>query len=600
MSEEKEVISGPEFYQDQGYRKKQKDINDNFLQALIRSGKVDESKLNDLEKELEEPNIYDILKKYNISEDEFKDVLYGLYRRGRLNLEDILWHFAIEPVTFLKEMAEHFKLDYMDLNEVAIDYKIAEKIPTAQLKKIGALPIKEDEVNIYVAFKNPFDIEAQDRISRTFNRQLLKIIVADPNDIDKFLGKASLNESIKELVTEIRKELSDTGDGDGESSGIMSLIEVILKTSIQARASDIHVEPSETNCIVRSRIDGMLTETFVFDKDIYPPLVSRLKLLSNMDIAERRKPQDGRFSIQVANKEYDFRISTLPVINGESMVMRILDKSKVVISLNNLGMHPSNFTKFTNAMKAPYGIVLVTGPTGSGKTTTLYAALNDIKSISKKIITVEDPVEYQMGMIQQVHVNEKAGLTFASALRSILRQDPDIIMIGEIRDQETLRIAIQAALTGHLVFSTLHTNDSISAVTRILDMGIENYLVSGAVIGIEAQRLVRKLCPHCKQKATLPPNTLKQIEKYLPDGYQFYKSVGCEKCAQTGYLGREMISEILPISDNISSLIALGASKEEVSKVAYEEGFIDMFHDGIIRAAKGITTVEEIYRVVKV
>ena len=329
-------------------------------------------------------------------------------------------------------------------------------------------------------------------------------------------------------------------------------------------------------------------------------MVSRMKLLSNMDIAERRRPQDGRFSAQILDKEYDFRISTLPILNGESIVLRILDKSKVIINLEDLGMHPDNFAKFKKSMKAPYGIILVTGPTGSGKTTTLYGALNDIKSIKTKIITVEDPVEYQLNMIQQVHVNEKSGLTFVSALRSILRQDPDVIMIGEIRDQETLRIAIQAALTGHLVFSTLHTNDAISALPRMIDMGIEPYLVSGALVCIEAQRLVRKLCPHCKQKITLSQKALDEVKKFLPDGYQFYKNVGCPQCSQTGYLGREMISEILPISDHIASLVANGASKDEIKKSAYEDGFIDMFHDGVIRAANGVTTLEEVYRVAKI
>ena len=344
----------------------------------------------------------------------------------------------------------------------------------------------------------------------------------------------------------------------------------------------------------------MLSETFIFDKDIYPPMVSRMKLLSNMDIAERRRPQDGRFSAQILDKEYDFRISTLPILNGESIVLRILDKSKVIINLEDLGMHPDNFSKFKKSMKAPYGIILVTGPTGSGKTTTLYGALNDIKSVKTKIITVEDPVEYQLNMIQQVHVNEKAGLTFVSALRSILRQDPDVIMIGEIRDQETLRIAIQAALTGHLVFSTLHTNDAISALPRMIDMGIEPYLVSGALVCIEAQRLVRKLCPHCKQKITLSQKAFDEVKKFVPENYQFYKSVGCPQCSQTGYLGREMISEILPISDHIASMVANGASKDELKSVAYEEGFIDMFHDGVIRAANGITTLEEVYRVAKI
>jgi len=537
-----------------------------------------------------------------ISEDDFLDILSDVYRRGHVDMDEISNDLEFDVKIFIKFISEKFKILYFDLDDIDIDYRISEKLSTAQLKSYDAIPVKEDEISVYVAFKNPFDVIAQDKVQNLFNRKLLKVAVAQPSQIEKYISKLALNESIKDVIAEIRKELSSSASQgqSTESSGILKLIEIILKTSIQSRASDIHIEPTETNCIVRSRIDGMLSETFIFDKDIYPPMVSRMKLLSNMDIAERRRPQDGRFSAQILDKEYDFRISTLPILNGESIVLRILDKSKVIINLEDLGMHPDNFAKFKKSMKAPYGIILVTGPTGSGKTTTLYGALNDIKSIKTKIITVEDPVEYQLNMIQQVHVNEKSGLTFVSALRSILRQDPDVIMIGEIRDQETLRIAIQAALTGHLVFSTLHTNDAISALPRMIDMGIEPYLVSGALVCIEAQRLVRKLCPHCKQKITLSQKALDEVKKFLPEGYQFYKNVGCPQCSQTGYLGREMISEILPISDHIASLVANGASKDEIKKSAYEDGFIDMFHDGVIRAANGVTTLEEVYRVAKI
>ena len=537
-----------------------------------------------------------------ISEDDFLDILSDVYRRGHVDMDEISNDLEFDVKIFIKFISEKFKILYFDLDDIDIDYRISEKLSTAQLKSYDAIPVKEDEISVYVAFKNPFDVISQDKVQNLFNRKLLKVAVAQPSQIEKYISKLALNESIKDVITEIRRELSSSASQgqSTESSGILKLIEIILKTSIQSRASDIHIEPTETNCIVRSRIDGMLSETFIFDKDIYPPMVSRMKLLSNMDIAERRRPQDGRFSAQILDKEYDFRISTLPILNGESIVLRILDKSKVIINLEDLGMHPDNFAKFKKSMKAPYGIILVTGPTGSGKTTTLYGALNDIKSIKTKIITVEDPVEYQLNMIQQVHVNEKSGLTFVSALRSILRQDPDVIMIGEIRDQETLRIAIQAALTGHLVFSTLHTNDAISALPRMIDMGIEPYLVSGALVCIEAQRLVRKLCPHCKQKITLSQKALDEVKKFLPEGYQFYKNVGCPQCSQTGYLGREMISEILPISDHIASLVANGASKDEIKKSAYEDGFIDMFHDGVIRAANGVTTLEEVYRVAKI
>lgn len=575
------------------------------LKTLEQLNKLnDEQILKIIEiKKINEKSLLAILLEENMLEEEiFFEILSDIYRRGHTDIDEISTSLQIDQKRFIQYVCDKFKITFFDLDDIDIDYRISEKLSTSQLKSYNAIPVKEDEISVYVAFKNPFDVIIQDKVQNLFNRKLLKVACADPAQIEKYINKIALNESIKDVITEIRKELSSSSSQgqSTESSGILKLIEIILKTSIQSRASDIHIEPTETNCIVRSRIDGMLSETFIFDKDIYPPMVSRMKLLSNMDIAERRRPQDGRFSAQILDKEYDFRISTLPILNGESIVLRILDKSKVIINIEDLGMHPDNFAKFKKSMKAPYGIILVTGPTGSGKTTTLYGALNDIKSVKTKIITVEDPVEYQLNMIQQVHVNEKAGLTFISALRSILRQDPDIIMIGEIRDQETLRIAIQAALTGHLVFSTLHTNDAISALPRMVDMGIEPYLVSGALVCIEAQRLVRKLCPYCKQKVTLSQKALDEIKNFLPESYQFYKSVGCQHCSQTGYLGREMISEILSISDHIASIVANNASKEELKKAAYDEGFIDMFHDGVIRAANGVTTIEEVYRVAKI
>ena len=577
------------------------DINKAIIQVLQKSGKFDEAVMANFEAELNESNTRALLEeKIGLNTEGIMNVLALIYRRGRINIDEVCGYFALDRVGFLKYFAQHFKFEYSSLDESSIDYNLARKIPSAQLKHLGALPLKEDEVNVYVAFRNLFDVEVQDQIANIFNRKILKVVVCDTTKLDKVLSKMELNESVSSLIAQIRQEISSTSTDDGgESSGILRLIETILKTAISSRASDIHIESSEKNCIVRCRIDGMLAEIFVFDKDIYPPLVSRLKMLSNLDIAEHRKPQDGRFSVQVLGRDYDFRISTLPVIHGESVVMRILDKSKAIIKLSELGMLEDNLAKFSRLTRTPYGMILVTGPTGSGKTTTLYAALNDIKSVEKKMITVEDPVEYQMDMIQQVHVNEKAGLTFASSLRSILRQDPDIVMIGEIRDQETLRIAIQAALTGHLVFSTLHTNDAISAVARVVEMGIEPYLVSGSLIGVEAQRLVRKLCPHCKQKITLTPMQLEHIIHLIPDDFTFYAPVGCEKCSQTGYLGREMISEILPISDKISSLIAKNATKEELTSTALAEGFKDFFTDGIRRAAMGITSIPEVYRVAK-
>jgi len=575
----------------------------NFLNYLVQNRIIDDNSASQISKQIEESkdilgNI--LLENGLFSKDDLNLLVIEFYKKGYITLGEVNNNFAIDVIFFLQELAKNLKLQYVDLDSIDIDYRMLAKLPFTQLKKFGALPIKEDEINVYIALIDPMDMNAQEGVQRIFPRKLVKYVISEPFQIEKYINKAEMSESIKGLIGEIRKEItSSAAENPQESSGILKLIEIILKTTILAGASDIHIEPTENNCIVRGRIDGMLNETFIFDKDIYPPLASRMKLLSNMDIAEKRKPQDGRFSATILGKEFDFRISTLPILNGESIVIRILDKSKVMIKIEELGMHPKNFAKFDTAMHAPYGIIFVTGPTGSGKTTTLYAALNAIKSVQTKIITVEDPVEYQLNLTQQVQVNQKAGLTFASALKSILRQDPDIIMIGEVRDQETLRIAVQAALTGHLVFSTLHTNDSVSAITRVMDMGIEPYLLSGSLVAIEAQRLVRKLCPYCKEKTTLPTAIYEDIKKYIPENYQFYKHHGCEKCSQTGYKGREMLSEILPISEILSSMIAQGASKREIHDQAINEGFTDMFQDGVIRAANGITTLDEIIRVAK-
>lgn len=514
-----------------------------------------------------------------------------LIDRGYLNEDQVF-----------RVLSEQLGLDFIDLNAIDIDIKMATKVGGATLKKYGAFPVSEDELNVVFTFKDPLDITAQDAIQRVFPKKILKVVGSNPSLLEKYIRQFEVNESIRDLTAEIRKEIAQTsGIEASEVSGILKLINIIVESAIYARSSDIHIEPTERNCIVRTRIDGILKESFMFDSDIYPPLASRIKLLGNLDIAEKRKPQDGRFSLISNGKEYDFRLSTLPTTYGESLVMRILDKTKVLINLEDLGMFKTNFREFSQALKAPYGIMLVTGPTGSGKTTTLYAALNAVKGVDKKIITVEDPVEYRINLVQQVQVHERAGLTFASALRSILRQDPDIIMIGEIRDQETLKIAVQAALTGHLVLSTLHTNDALSAVTRMVDMGIEPYLVGPSLIAVEGQRLIRKLCPYCRAEANLTPAMLKPIEHLVlgAEDMMFFKAVGCDRCAGTGYLGREMISEVLSISDDMATAIARGASKHELEEMALKNGFETMLFDGIRRAVSGITSLDEVYRVAR-
>ncbi|WP_294951515.1 GspE/PulE family protein [Sulfurovum sp.] len=523
-------------------------------------------------------------------------------RQGVITLEHLEKIEGIDITPILEEIAKQLHVEYIDLDSIEIDMKLFSQVPYKQLLKYNVIPVEESDLNVLVVFDDPLDMAAHDAVQRLFPKKPIKIAISKPSQIRKHLHRLEINESIKSLIMEIRQDLSKEGSTDEEDSenpAVLKLIDIILKSAIFIGASDIHVEATEKSCIVRERVDGMLRQSFTFDKDIFSPLSSRMKLLSNLDIAERRKPQDGRFSATISKKEFDFRVSTLPTIYGESIVMRILDKTKAMIRLEEAGMSKFCYDRFSQAIKVPYGIVLVTGPTGSGKTTTLYGALNAIKDVKDKIITVEDPVEYQMSGLQQVQVRPNVGLTFASALKSILRQDPDKIMIGEIRDQETLRIAIQAALTGHLVLSTLHTNDAISAVTRILDMGIEEYLVSGALVAIQAQRLVRKICPYCKKETVLPESLLKDVKQYLPENPTFYVGEGCKECGHSGYKGREMISEVLTISETFSRMIARNASKEEMTKQAMEEGFISMFEDGVRKALEGKTTIEEIYRVAR-
>ncbi len=524
-------------------------------------------------------------------------------RQGVISLVDAESIEGIDTSPIPQMVAKVLNIPYIDIDDVEIDMQLFSKVPYQQLMRHHVLPIEETDLNIVIAFQDPLDMAAQDAIQRLFPRKPISVVLLSPKKLIAHLQRLEITQSIKGLIDEIRKDLREGGiDKDTEESpAVLKLIDLILKNAVISRASDIHIEATERNCLVRARVDGMLMQSFIFDKDIFNPLSSRMKLLSNLDIAEKRKPQDGRFSAKVADKEFDFRVSTLPTIFGESIVLRILDKSKVMIRLEDAGMSELCFRKFSESIKVPYGIVLVTGPTGSGKTTTLYGALNAIKDIKDKIITVEDPVEYQMGGIQQVQVRAEIGLSFSDALRSILRQDPDKIMIGEIRDAETLRIAIQAALTGHLVLSTLHTNDSIAAVTRILDMGIESYLVSGALVAIQAQRLVRKICPHCKTKTTLTGKVLEDIKEYLPEGknFIFYKGAGCKECQHSGYYGREMISEVLPVSEKMSRMIAAGASKEEMTNQAKSEGFVNMFEDGVLKSLDGKTTIDEILRVAR-
>ncbi len=576
---------------------------DKITTDLINDGYIMQSQVNRLLHKGVPPELVlrDIMLTGFMTRDRLVRYIVEKIRNGEYDLSIIRAYDYIKEADVLKKLAEELQVPFIDLDAIDMDYHLTERVPLAQLKRYLALPISEDDMSVTVVFNDPLNMEAQEAIQRLFPKKPIKVAVAVKKQIESYLFKVELKDSVKGLVKKVRDELNSiaTLEEQQEASSILMLIDVILKACINGRASDIHIEPTEKNCMVRGRVDGKLTEMFIFEKDIYPPLASRLKLLSNLDIAEKRKPQDGRFSTMVGDREYDFRISTLPILYGESIVMRVLDKQKALVKLEEAGMDAVSYQKFIKSLQAPYGIILVTGPTGSGKTTTLYGALNELRNVEDKVITVEDPVEYRMNLIQQVQVNPKVGLSFSDALRSILRQDPDKIMIGEIRDQETLEIAIKAALTGHLVLSTLHTNDAISAIPRMADMGIEHYLISGALVAIQAQRLVRKICPNCKTKEELPPSVLEEIQEYIPENAEFYTGKGCKECNDTGYRGREMICEVLTVTDALSSLIAKGASKDELRAQAEKDGFIPIFQNGIQKALDGVTSIEEVLRVAK-
>jgi general secretion pathway protein E len=575
-----------------------------IIDLLIRNEIISEAKLEAfIEKFGEEKlSILNLIKVRIINEEKMEKSLLQEIRLQNIEINDLEGIHGIDTTALLKRMAKELDIDYMEVNESDIDFKLVKRLPLKQLLRYNVLPLYAEDNEVTVAFANPNDYEAKGAVERFFRGKMMKVVLVRKEIIHQVLSQLNVVEKVEEFSESIKEDLEHGGADmtkTDDSPAVLQLIELILETAIEKGTSDIHIEATENYCLVRYRIDGMLQETFRMEKSIFSPLASRMKLLSNLDIAEKRKPQDGRFTQIVKGHIFDFRVSTLPTMFGESIVMRILDKSKALVQLEDAGMNPISYKKFIQGIHSPYGIVLVTGPTGSGKTTTLYGALNEIINVKDKTITVEDPVEYQMEGIQQVQINENAGLSFPAALRSILRQDPDKIMIGEIRDQETLRIAIQAALTGHLVLSTLHTNSAIAAIGRMLDMGIEEYLISGALVAIQGQRLIRKICQSCKEEVKPDLTVLEDLAEYLPKDPKFYKGKGCAVCGGSGYVGREMISEVLTVSEKLSTMIANGATKEQLTEQANKEGFFSMFQDGIQKALQGKTTIEEVVRVAR-
>jgi len=508
-------------------------------------------------------------------------------------------------------LAQQLGLPLIDASRYPEFPILEERISARFLRESRALPLTEDEDELALAMADPTDGYTIGAFEMVTGRRV-KPLVAIPTELEAALerlygsGRTAVGQIVGDVETRV-DELAFDADVQqlkdlASEAPVIRLVSLIITNALEMRASDIHIEPFENRLIVRYRIDGVLHEVESPPRRLSAAVISRIKIMANLDIAERRLPQDGRIRLRVQGKEIDLRVSTVPTMHGESVVMRILDKGGVALDFERLGFESDTLQVFLDALLQPHGILLVTGPTGSGKTTTLYTALDRLNQPDVKILTVEDPVEYQMPGINQIQVKPQINLTFANALRSIVRQDPDVIMIGEIRDLETAQIAVQSALTGHLVLSTVHTNDAPSTVNRLLDMGVEDYLLTSTVIGILAQRLVRTLCSHCKEPyAALPELVLQMnLRRFVPDGpITLWHAKGCPQCAQTGYMGRMGILEMMPMTDPMRSLVMKHATAADLRAQAIADGMLTMYEDGLRKAVKGVTTFEEVLRVTR-
>ncbi len=553
-----------------------------------------------------------LLRRTSLTEEQLAEALrtqesqQKFQRLGRL----LVNQSVVAPEEVQRAFAEQWDMPYVeDIPRERLSRELVRDIPIEFLLKHTLLPYLGEDGEVRVAMEDPLDTKAFDAVANMLERPCRRV-VSPSNAIEEALSHCYYQEgdSSAEMLAELEEdeELASTAVSFqtedlldlAQRAPIIKLVNTILFQAVRSRASDVHIEPYEDALKVRFRIDGVLHNRFSPPKRYAAALISRLKIMADIDIAERRLPQDGRSRIKIGEKEIDLRVSTIPTSGGERVVMRLLDKSTDRLSLGDLGLASENEEQFRRLIHMSHGIVLLTGPTGSGKTTTLYAGLREINTEERNILTVEDPIEYRLPGIGQMQVQPKIDLTFANSLRHILRQDPDVIMVGEIRDLETAEIAIRAALTGHLVFSTLHTNDSASAVTRLLDMGIEPYLVSSSVVAIIAQRLVRKICPECKTAYSRTEGALRSlgIEQVSPER-DLYRGEGCSACFQTGYYDRTGVFEMFLVDDEVRELVMEGAGANVVKQLAVSKGMRTLRDDGARKALSGVTTVEEVLRV---
>ncbi len=511
------------------------------------------------------------------------------------------------PDAIAKAIANQLGLEYVNVQALSIPDDVITALPEQLIRRHQVIPVRIEGEALVLGMVDPLDVVALDDIRRFADREVIPAAITQDGFQHAVNKYPAFESSLDQVIQEIRP--SDVGEEEPgldklreivEDAPVVRLVNLMLVQAVRQGASDIHVEPQEARLRIRYRIDGTLYNVMTAPKHVQAATTSRIKIMANMNIAERRAPQDGRIELRVDNREIDLRVSSIPTTFGEKVVMRILDKRSALVGIDRLGLMGTDQQRFEGLVTKPYGIILITGPTGSGKTTSLYAILNRLNKSEVNIITVEDPVEYQLGGISQVQINPKAGLTFATGLRSFLRQDPDIIMVGEIRDEETARIAIHAALTGHLVLATLHTNDAPGAVTRLVDMGVEPFLVSSSVIGVVAQRLVRLLCPRCRESYTPPPEVVARYGLARPGDppLVIYRAKGCEACNNIGYKGRIGLFEIMVMDDELRTLVVKSASSDAIKRAAMALDMRTLQQDGVTKVVSGMTSLEEMLRVV--
>lgn len=549
--------------------------------------------------------IGDLLMQYGIiTEKQLHEALTEQKAEGS-KIGDTLIKLGYVTQQNINEVLEYqLGIPYVDLNEYEISKEATKVINEALAKRHVLIPIRITDTELYVAMEDPLNIFAIDDVKIFSGKEIVPMLANEESilrAIEIHYGKQQAMQAAEQYKQENAIEVDEITESEMDdpvkSAPIVKLVNTILEQSVRYRASDIHIEPYEAYIRVRFRVDGKLQNMFEYDRSLLNAIVARIKITSGLDIAEKRKPQDGRINIKVDKKAYDIRVSTLPTVYGEKVVMRVNSKEGFTKGKEELGLFPDDLEKFEGILDNPYGIILVTGPTGSGKSTTLYTSLNEINSEDINIITVEDPVESQIQGINQVQVNTKAGLTFAVALRSILRQDPDVIMIGEIRDGETAEIAVKASITGHLVVSTIHTNDAASSITRLIDMGIEPFLIGASVVGVIAQRLVRKLCPKCRERVLASREELLTMGLPANQETYIYKKKGCHQCGNSGYQGRIGVYEILKIDHEIRQIINDNGSADEIKSVALKNGLRTIRSNCVRLILNGTTTIDEMLRV---